>query len=272
MTRLSRLRDDPLEAVVFDLDWSGTRLLERVGAAASVPRWRSALYRGDGVMCPVCSRGFRRFAPDHLGRPVLCPACASQERHRALWLFLDGRERPLAGVGRLLHLAPEPGILARLRERGDFEYVTADLDSPHADDRVDVQALPYEDTSFDALICSHVLEHVPDDRRAMGELLRVLRPGGTALLMVPVDRSLASTKEDPSVTDEAGRRAAFWQEDHLRLYGRDFAGRLEAAGFAVEVRPLAAEHGAAAARRFGLSELDDLFVARRPGQPGDPQG
>jgi SAM-dependent methyltransferase len=264
-SRLRRLREDPLEALVFDLDWSGTRVLGRVGAAGAAPRWRSALYRGDRVSCPVCARGFRRFAPDALGRPVLCPSCGSQERHRALWLFLDGRERPLAGVERLLHLAPEPGILERLGARGELaEYVTADLDSPFAADRVDVQALPYEDGRFGALICSHVLEHVDDDRRAMGELLRVLRPGGTAWVMVPVDAGRETTREDPSVASAEARRAAFWQEDHVRLYGRDFARRLEAAGFAVETRPLAAEHGPAAARRFGLSALDDLFVARRP--------
>jgi SAM-dependent methyltransferase len=262
---MRRLRADPLEAVVFDLDWAGTRVLERARLARLRPRWRSALYRGDAVICPVCDGAFRRFAPDRLGRPVLCPRCSSQERHRALWLFLDGRERPLAGVSRLLHLAPEAGILERLRSRDGFEYVTADLDSPLADDRVDLEALPYADGSFDAVICSHVLEHVGDDRVAMGELLRVLRPAGVAWVMVPVDASLATTREDPALLTEEERRAEFWQEDHVRLYGRDFAVRLEAAGFAVEVRPLAAEHGPATARRFGLSELDDLFVARRPG-------
>jgi SAM-dependent methyltransferase len=263
-SRRARLRAEPFEAVVFDLDWAGTRLLERVRLASLAPRWRSLLYRGRAVACPVCEGRFRRFAPDRLGRPVLCPRCASQERHRALWLFLDGPSLPLDGVARLLHLAPEPGILARLKSREDLEYVTADLDSPLADDRVDLEALPYADGRFDALICSHVLEHVADDRRGMAELFRVLRPGGVAWVMVPVDPSLASTREDPFVVTAEGRRAAFWQEDHVRLYGTDFAARLGEADFAVETRAVVAEHGAEAARRFGLSALDDLFVARRP--------
>ena len=196
---------------------------------------------------------------------VICWTCASEERHRTLWLFM-GEQRPelLAEASDLLHFAPEPGIEAHLRPRVPG-YVSCDLDPKVGDLTLDITALDLEDGSFDAIICSHVLEHIPNDLQAMRELRRILRPGGWALIVVPLDPGLPATYEDPAITDPQERRRVFWQEDHVRLYGLDIRDRLTDAGFEVEhVRPTDGLP-AAVIERQRLGEGNDVFLCRTPG-------
>lgn len=134
---------------------------------------------------------------------------------------------------RVLHFAPEEIFQKQFSRMPNLEYRSADLDSPLATDRVDITAMAYEDAAFDVILCSHVLEHVRDDRKALRELHRVLRPGGWAILQVPLDAKRERTYEDPTITDPAERRRAFGQEDHLRIYGQDYRDRLVEAGFRV---------------------------------------
>jgi SAM-dependent methyltransferase len=134
---------------------------------------------------------------------------------------------------RVLHFAPEDGIWRHFRRSP--QYVTADLEpGVRVMKTMSVESLPFADASFDLLICSHVLEHVTDDRRALAEFRRVLGPEGRALLQHPVLSTLETTREDPTVTDPKERERLFWQDDHVRLYGRDFVDRVRAAGFDVE--------------------------------------
>ncbi len=114
--------------------------------------------------------------------------------------------------------------MKRLRHRA-ADYTTADLESPLAELHFDVLRIPLPDASYDVLICNHLLEHVADDRRALGEFYRILRPGGWGILLSPVDRSRAATFEDDSITDPAERTRIFGQYDHRRIYGRDYGGR-----------------------------------------------
>jgi SAM-dependent methyltransferase len=197
---------------------------------------RKLPYLGVGRRCPVCGRRSRRFRA--FGRAARegaqCIHCGALERHRLLWLFLERRTDLLAaGPRRLLHVAPERCLEVRLRRALGEGYLTADLVDPEAMLRMDVTDIRFPDGSFDAILCSHVLEHVPDDRRAMRELHRVLRRGGFAIFMVPVGRE--RTFEDPSIADPEARRAAFGQEDHVRVYGCDVAERLSGAGFRVTI-------------------------------------
>jgi ubiquinone/menaquinone biosynthesis C-methylase UbiE len=141
---------------------------------------------------------------------------------------------------------------------------------------LDMTELAIRDQAFDVIVASHVLEHVADDRVAMRELLRILRPGGTALVMVPRDASRAVTFEDPTITTPEDRQAAYWQADHVRLYGRDFEDRLRAAGFEVEfvrpslttsasdVRRLGLAADPVVYRKYGSPPPDEIYVARRP--------
>jgi SAM-dependent methyltransferase len=215
-------------------------------------------HRGSGVECPCCGRAFRAFAPDWNRPDAICSGCGAHERHRALAIYLRERtelgERPL----RLLHFAPEHALDQVLDRLPELERVTADLE-PGADLRIDITQIALDDASFDAIICSHVLEHVEDDRAAMRELHRVLRPGGFALVLVPLDLERPATLEDPSVTTAAERVAAYWQDDHVRLYGMDIADRLADAGFNVIVERLADELPAERVKRYGLVQGDVIF-------------
>lgn len=195
---------------------------------------RALRYGGRGRRCPCCAGSWRRFAAVGEFRDVRCPGCGSLPRQRTLWLYLTGHtrlgQRPLD----LLHYAPEPSLSAVLRQAAGVSYVSIDLDSSLADRTMDASALDFPTASFDVLICSHVLEHVEDDRQAMFEMRRVLRPDGEALLQHPIVSGQA-TFEDPSITDPDQRLRLFSQSDHVRVYGPDIGDRLNEAGFDVTI-------------------------------------
>jgi len=230
---------------------------------------RSLRHRGQVVHCPCCEHDFDRFVA-HRGRPrARCPRCGSLERHRLLIGFLSEHTDLFSARLSVLHIAPEYALQRRLRGLGNLVYRSADLESPLAMDKVDLLDMPYQDGTFDIVICNHVLEHVADDRRALREIWRVLAPEGRAILMSPIDEELRETLEDPSVTSPSERHRVFGQSDHLRRYGLDFGERVATEGFAVEeVRYLElldadriANHGL---RRDGdLFSKDDVFVCGR---------
>ena len=163
----------------------------------------------------------------------MCPICGSLERHRLVWLFLERRTDLFDGrPRRILHVGPERCLEARFRQIPSLDYLSADIEDPAAMVRIDITDIPYADKYFDIIHCSHVLEHVVNDRRAMSELHRVLADDGWAILQVPI--GAAHTFEDPTVTDPKDRERVFGQSDHVRIYGPDYFDRLEAAGFSVQ--------------------------------------
>jgi SAM-dependent methyltransferase len=190
---------------------------------------------GSRVECPVCEQSFSRWLGD--SKVGNCPYCGSAPRHRLLKLSL-AQERTFHSAVDVLHFAPEWGAARSFRANPRVRrYVTADLHAPGVDVRCDITALDFPDESFDVVVCSHVLEHVHDDRRAIRELHRVLRPGGVAYIQVPY-ASDQPTDEDPRITDPRERERRFGQFDHVRMYGRDLIGRLREPGFQVqELRP-----------------------------------
>ena len=219
-------------------------------------------HHGQQVFCPVCGRSFDRFKDDWNRPNALCWRCGSHERHRAQWLLFERRPELLAGVHALLHFAPEWALRQRLEHLESVRYVTADLEQPYVDLQLDVTAIDLPDGSFDAVICSHVLEHVDDDQAAMRELRRITVEGGWCLVMVPLDIGRERTYEDPSIVAPGERERAFWQHDHVRLYAPDIGDRLVAAGFTVErIRPLE-EFGTEVAERCRLLEADDIWLCR----------
>jgi SAM-dependent methyltransferase len=226
---------------------------------------------GNARYCPVCDRTSGAFEP--FGEPpredAACPRCGSLERHRMIWFFLRrhadfvaSRRRPDAQRLRLLHFAPEPCLEGLFRSVPRLDYVTADLDARGVMVHMDITRIPYPEGSFDSVLCSHVIEHVPDDRRALAELYRVLRPGGWAIVMVPLRDG--PTVEDPTIADPAERLRRFGQADHVRVCGHDYVDRVVAAGF--DVRTLTSldltdEQGCT---RMGFRKDHVFYYAARP--------
>jgi len=185
-----------------------------------------------------------------------CPSCKSLERHRLLKLWADENLTQLQGRT-ILHFAPE-GAVRSFIEPVAANYITADIDPRNVDHEVDIENIAFDDGFCDVVICSHVLEHV-DDRRALAELYRILRPGGLLLMMTPVNWAWDTTYENPSITSAQDRLLHFGQSDHVRYYGADIVGRIEKAGFDVSlVRSVEP-----AVTRHGLLRSDVLFLCRR---------
>lgn len=162
---------------------------------------------------------------------------------------------------RLLHFAPENTFRGIFSKLPTLQYVTTDYcEMSHVN--MDITNLAVADNSFDAVICSHVLEHIPDDRRAMQEIHRVLKPGGWAILQVPLDLRLETTYEDFTITDPHQRKLHFGQEDHVRWYGRDYIDRLRSAGFSVQAESYVESLPTEIAKRHGLLP-EDVYMCRK---------
>ena len=207
-------------------------------------------YKGNQYIDPIDGKSFRKFLPYgyvNIRENVLSPSTLSLERHRLLWLFLQNETDFFAENSKnlpfnirqnnqplkVLHFAPEQAFFKTFKNQKNIVYTTTDLNSPLADVKADICHLPFEDHSFDVIFCNHVLEHIPDDTKAMQELYRVLKPGGMAILQIPQDLNRATTFSDDSITDEKERAAIFGQYDHVRVYGRDYFEKLRSIGFTV---------------------------------------
>jgi len=187
-----------------------------------------------GRHCPVCNTDHDAFSS--FGHPVRedagCPNCHSLERHRLVWFYFQRHTDLFDGhPKRMLHIAPEKSFVSRLGSALGEGYLTADIQSGAAMAQIDITEVPYPEETFDVIYCSHVLEHVSDDLKAMSELCRVLKPNGWAVLLVPIITD--KTHEDKNVTDPLERARLYGQSDHVRAYGPDYVDRLTAAGFTV---------------------------------------
>jgi SAM-dependent methyltransferase len=192
-------------------------------------------YKGNKVTCNVCDHSFRKFLP--YGRVArenaLCPNCLALERHRLMWLFLQEKTDFFQSKLKVLHIAPELCFIDRMEALPNLEYITADIESPLAEVKMDVHDIPFEDNTFDVVFCNHVLEHVDDDILACSEINRVLKSGGWGIIQSPVFE-IEETIEDKSITNPSDRERLFGQRDHVRKYGKDYARRLNRSGLKVQ--------------------------------------
>lgn len=239
-----------------------------VGAVYGAPGRRAAIdppvARRAVFVCPVCDAGYARFLPFGLGgrRNAQCPGCGSLERHRFLWLYLRDRLHLDRRRLRIIHVAPERPIFKALARNHAARYISVDGFDPNADRIADLTALPFADHSFDIAICSHVLEHIEDDRAAMRELFRILRPGGHAVVMVPIDLKRPATYEDAAIATAAACNAAFGHPYHVRICGADYPDRLSDAGF--EVRTVSSQTLSRHRRRLWRINKTPLFDCLKP--------
>ena len=222
--------------------------------------------KGDRYTDPIDGSSFRKFLPygyKNQRENVLSPSTLSLERHRLLWLYLKNETDFFSKQQKVLHFAPEQAFYKRFRKLSNLDYTTTDLNSPLADVKADICDLPFKDESFDFILCNHVLEHIPDDKKAMEELYRILRPGGTAILQIPQELDRAETFQDDSITDPKERAKIFGQYDHVRVYGRDYFNKLRNIGFKVEEADYTAKLTEDEIQKYRLAKGEIIPVCRK---------
>ena len=228
---------------------------------------RRLRYLGWARHCPLCNCHVRLFFPHGVvPRPnAVCPVCLSRDRHRLAWLWLREHAPILASPLAVLHVAPEAVVARRLRALPNVRYVSGDL-VHRADVRMDVGRLPFAAGTFNLIYCSHVLNMLPDDRPALVEIFRVLRPGGLALLQVPTPVPGAGIEASPDSTRE-DRLRLLGDPDMYRRYGSDdLAGRLRDAGFAARSEPYFQTFSPREQTRMGLID-EPLQLCVKPQTP-----
>jgi len=237
-------------------------------------------YFGFRYKCPICNCHLKQFLPAGLKSAVLhekkivgggyrhnalCPICGSLDRERLLYVYLKQRTNIFSIPQKLLHFAPEERVSEKLMSLKSLNYLSADLHSKYAMVKMDITDIQYPDGSFNAIICNHVLEHIIDDHKAMCELYRVLKPGGWAILQVPISLSLSKTFEDNSIISAKDREEHYGQKDHVRIYSMDYKERLEQVGFRVVVFEWVTDYDnfGGCRNRYGLIEDERVFIANK---------
>lgn len=230
---------------------------------------RKYKFFGFSNFCPCCNSRLNMFLSygNPLRKSALCPVCSSLERHRQIWLFLK-KEIKWEKKIKLIHVAPEPIFYHFFKSNPYVEYYPIDLNPvknnyPKDTIEMDITDLKFENSSIDAILCSHVLEHVPDDAKAMKEFFRVLKPSGWGIIQVPLNYNLEKTFEDFSITDPKLKELHFGQDDHVRMYGRDYKDRLVNAGFELKQIDYRKKLGEELAKYYGLGLKDDIFFVSK---------
>ena len=239
---------------------------------------RSLFLFGFKYQCIFCNGHFRKLLPVGLKNDIaqsvigggyryaLCPRCHSTDRERLVWWYIKNKTNILNSSKniRLLHVAPEKNLQKMLKSSSHVKYISGDLNpSMGCDIRLDITDMNFEDNFFDVIICNHVLEHIIDDRKAMSELFRVLKPSGEAILQEPISRYNKKTFEDFSITSPEDREKCFGQKDHVRIYGKDYKKRLESVGFKVELYDIKKALNIKEVKRLGLNEEEILYIGRK---------
>jgi SAM-dependent methyltransferase len=227
----------------------------------------AAFYKGHKQHCPICDGHFRKFLPygyaERSSNNRLCPSCLSLERHRLIWLYLKNKTKLFTESMNMLHIAPEQSFYKRFKAIKTLDYFTADLESPLAEYHFDIHDIPFEDNKFDFIMCNHVLEHVDDEFKVTGELFRVLKPEGEAILQAPISKYNKETFEDFSITSPEEREKYFGQEDHVRIYGKNYKNRLESVGFKVDLFDIKMALSIQDIKKYGLNEEEILYIGKK---------
>lgn len=237
-----------------------------------IQKARLESFKGTNVFCPCCNTGYLTFLPSgiKLRFNASYPGCHSLERHRLMWLYFDKKLNLFNRTLKILHVAPEKVFFNKFNNSSNIQYVSgAKLEEGFSDEyppgtiNIDITKLFFPDNTFDMIYCSHVLEHIPDDKKAMRELFRVLKDDGFAILQVPLDKNRAHTYEDFSIIDPVEREKAFGQKDHVRVYGEGYKDRLKSTGFIVNVDNYITNFSEEERIRYGLMTDGNIYYCTK---------
>jgi len=217
------------------------------------------------VYCPIAKKEFKAFVK--ISNELITPSNGARKRHRLVWHFLENEMDILSGHSKILHVAPELPFYEIFSKQENLIYVPGDkmvegYSNQKGIQNIDLTELEFEDNTFDFVICNHVLEHIPDDQKAMSEIFRVLNTGGKAIITVPINEKLRKTYENNSITTPKEREKHFGQWDHVRWYGPDIKNRMEKHGFEVEMNRYGAHFSESEFRRLGLCN-DIIIIATK---------
>ncbi len=224
-------------------------------------------YKGNRFTDPINGKSYRKFLPygyQQQRENVLAPGTLSLERHRLLWLYLTKKTSFFKVPLKVLHVAPEQCFYHLFKKQQHLEYTTTDLFSPLADVKADICDLPFKNNSYDVIFCNHVLEHITEDKKAMSELYRVLKPGGWGVFQVPQNVHQTKTYEDFSIISPKERQKHFGQYDHVRVYGLDYFKKLADIGFKVQQFKVTEHFSTEEIKKYALMETEILPICFKP--------
>lgn len=240
---------------------------------------------GRARKCYICRRRFRYFTKYNGGVNKInelrrqldmvgsdadnfgCMYCGSHDRERHLFMYFD--ELMLWDCicnRKILHFAPEKHLSARINQQNPAEYVKADLNPRKPDvQSIDATSIPFEADTFDCLIANHVLEHIPDYRKALSEFHRVLKPGGFAVLQTPFSKLLKGNFEDEGINTDKLRQLFHGQEDHVRTFGEHkFLESLVKTGFHLQLKKHSEYFKERTSQYYGVPLKEDLILVVKP--------
>ena len=231
-------------------------------------------YFGFKYQCNICNGNFHKLLPIGIDntpskniigagyRYTVCPKCNSTDRERLLYWYIINKKNIFYSQKtiNLLHIAPEKNLHRMFKVSNKINYFSGDLNPLVADIKIDITNIKFENNFFDFIICNHVLEHVKDDKKAMRELFRVLKPDGEAILQVPISKYNQETFEDFSITSPVEREKYFGQKDHVRIYGKNYKEKLENVAFKVYLFDIKTFLSIKKIKKYGLNKDEILYI------------
>jgi SAM-dependent methyltransferase len=236
-------------------------MLRKMNRKAKYNAQAKSVPPGKSVFCPIAQKDYKCFIKD--GNDLISPESGARARQRLLWLFYQRETGIFTEKISMLHVAPELHFFEVFNSKKNIDYYPGDkmvdgYSNQKGVNNIDLTDLSLEDNRFDYLICNHVLEHIPDDKKAMSEMYRVLKSGGEAILTVPLSRDIQTTNEDKSINTPELRKKHFGQWDHIRQYGTDISQRLEGVGFKVDLISYKNDFSDEDVEKYGLN--DEIII------------
>ena len=240
---------------------------------------RLFFFKGNNFFCPICKFKASKFLPygkdyeaikkfEIIGmgfrKNAICPNCFSKDRERLFFLFLQKliNEKSINYSSKIIHFSPEPSLERNFFRKNFSNYFTADIIKNKSDFIIDLQNFNFEEKNFDLVICNHVLEHIEDDNIALENIYSILKPGGLAILQVPLSTIIDIDFKKEGVASDIERLKFYGQSDHVRIYSeKNFLQKIKKIGFSINVNEMISEKNNLPS--YGLNKKEKVIFATK---------